>query len=704
MKEGFKVVGIPEGVSLSFYEPGTATLGVVYDSADQELVQPVLFDAAGEATVYFHGQFDVTIGGTGSAADLAWNSGNAMTFPRQTGVDLSAVVGRDDNIYSTLADSTVTFDPTGFVDGDNVDVSYDKVARTITLTHVSGFIVYKWRGLLKALASPWVSTAHPVGASRYFLSSVDGDNFAWGTVLWSFKDVQVAIAFPTLGFAVREPHGLMQHESHTENHDLLGTYRVSGLGPVTGTYTEATATDAATTPGFAAGVIKDEDNSSYVNATAEGLYTTMRIAAGSVATLDTTATFPFRSAGSYILVNTPSTGAEAATVNNRFVNIYEVLIPVTSDADSQKFRRVFLQPQVAYTSLAAAQAEDTRGLNLGDFSGLAPEFVFYTRLTYSTLAGNANTGKVTIPTGGVTYVLGTRVSQINVGAVLQGAVAENTYLDTIDGLSPTAPNVQAGFVDVVSQLIDLDQFKVERHGIWQANNYLFAGQTPFEVTLATGTSIQLSAVNAGGYIQAFVAGTLVSFQANGLEEFTGKTTGYYDCQVITLGVGWSIRNPAWEPWSTLNSILIASVYWNGVALSDLRVYYTDAELGYAAQYALEQRLPANSGIATNLKETSRIITDSATTTIDWSLGHVVINDVSLASLTITNVPTDATAFLTIMHLYTTGARSLGWVATNILSAAASYAAAGTSGGFDKYVLQPSGLGDGKFTVSCVESK
>jgi len=35
-----------------------------------------------------------------------------------------------------------------------------------------------------------------------------------------------------------------------------------------------------------------------------------------------------------------------------------------------------------------------------------------------------------------------------------GAVAENTYLDPITGLSPAAPNVQEGFVDVVEQLGD----------------------------------------------------------------------------------------------------------------------------------------------------------------------------------------------------------------------------------------------------------
>ena len=33
-----------------------------------------------------------------------------------------------------------------------------------------------------------------------------------------------------------------------------------------------------------------------------------------------------------------------------------ILVPVASDSESQKYRRLLLQPQVAYTSLAAAQA------------------------------------------------------------------------------------------------------------------------------------------------------------------------------------------------------------------------------------------------------------------------------------------------------------------------------------------------------------
>lgn len=327
-----------------------------------------------------------------------------------------------------------TVDPTGFVDPAGVTVTYDETAKTITLTHPSGSIEYYWRGELKTLASPWVSDVHPTVANRYFLKSTDGTNFAWATDAWAFSDIMVAIAIKDTvlneWWGLREVHGLMPYTTHEETHDLLGTYRKSGLGPTVGTYVVNTATDAATTPGFDAGVIKDEDLPTTIAASVEGAYTTLRVGASSVATFDTAATFPFRSSGSFILVNTPSTGAEAATVTNRFVNVYEMLLPVCQGTSSQKRRRVMLQPQVAYTSLASAQAEDFRALSLGDLAVASPEYVAYTRITYATSAGDANTGKCRIATGGISYLVGSRASQAN---VVTGAAPTAENIPTSDG-------------------------------------------------------------------------------------------------------------------------------------------------------------------------------------------------------------------------------------------------------------------------------
>lgn len=322
--------------------------------------------------------------------------------------------------YNSLTDTPQGFadskDPTGWVDGDNIDVAYDAINRTVTLT---GDLTYQWRGVRNTdLVSPWTSPAHDAGDGEFFLYSTDGVNFAWSTVTWLYDSLQVSkVSINTAGnrvFAIHETHGLMPWTSHRADHTNTGTYRISGGTPDPATYTVNTATDAANSPSFFAAVVRDEDLATAIVGVTEGTYTTLRIGAGGVATFDTTATLPFRSSGSYLLYNTPSTGAETAASNLRYLNVYQILIPVTSDADSQKFRMVFLQPQAQYSSLALAQAEDYRALSLGDLALASNEFVAFTRITYTTLAGDANTGKCRIATGGISYLTGSRASQVSV--------------------------------------------------------------------------------------------------------------------------------------------------------------------------------------------------------------------------------------------------------------------------------------------------
>lgn len=352
--------------------------------------------------------------------------------------------GLVDEVYATLTDWK---DPTGFVDNSGITVSYNKVNRTVTL---AGDLSYRWRGIDKALVSPWTSPAHNIGDGLFFLMSSNGTDFVWSSTPWAF-DYMMASAVWVIGadaFALREPHGLMGHETHEELHQLLGTYRASGLGPTAGSYTLATATDAATTPGFDAGIIKDEDIRTVIAATVDGSYTTMRVGAGGVSVFDTAATFPFRSAGSFLLVNDPATGAETAAVNNRYLNVYELLIPAAADADSQKYRRLLVQPQKQFTSLAAAQAEDFTSVSLGNLG--SPEYVAYSRLTYLTASGNANTGKVTL--AGISYLVGSRANQ---AAVLISAsqTAENVPFTPAGGVE--AVNVQAAIEELDSEKLDI---------------------------------------------------------------------------------------------------------------------------------------------------------------------------------------------------------------------------------------------------------
>jgi hypothetical protein len=307
----------------------------------------------------------------------------------------------------------------GFVYGDAITATYNHTNRTITLT---GDLTYLWKGEVKTLTSPWTSTAHTATAGMWFLYSTDGTTFSWSMTPFEFWHIQVAIAkyaaTAVNSWAQCEMHGLMDYEAHEELHSQIGTYRVSGGQVTAGTITENTATDAAVTPGFDVAVVKDEDVSTTIPAWTQGTYTTMYIAAGSIATFSTVQTRPFHAGvGEYMYLNNPTTGAFAQGINARYYNVYQIMIPTTADADSQKYRMVMLQPQAEYTSLASAQAEDPRILNFGNLSNLSPEFVLYTRITFLTGAGNANNGKCTIPTNGVTYVVGSRAGQVSISGV-----------------------------------------------------------------------------------------------------------------------------------------------------------------------------------------------------------------------------------------------------------------------------------------------
>lgn len=400
---------------------------------------------------------------------------DAVTVSDSTSIDLTltgqqlsaaAIFGTDagtvaqgnhtHSIYVPLTVLTDSEDPTGFLNPESIDVAYNAPtfpgpgpARAIVLT---GTLEYYWHGVKHTLTSPWTSDQHASGDGTFYLYSTDGATFAWSTSPWSFEHIQVArVTVADSGatvFAQREPHGIMPFSTHQALHSNIGTWRKSGLTLDPATYTVNTASDAATTPGFIVGVVIDEDLETTIPAWPEGTYTTVRIGAASAAVFDVAASFPFRSSGSFILVNNPTTGAETATVNNRYVNVYQLVVPVTSDSDSQKYRMLMLQPQVAHTTLAAAQAEDPRGLALGSLTSLASELVFHARITYVTATGDANTGKCRIATGGVTYISGGRASQVSISGYTAPTAASVSVAATPSNYTAATPDVEAHLAGV----------------------------------------------------------------------------------------------------------------------------------------------------------------------------------------------------------------------------------------------------------------
>jgi hypothetical protein len=269
------------------------------------------------------------------------------------------------------ATGAITAEPMGFESPDAVTISYDKTARTITLTQAGGVVIY-WKGIKRTLTSPWVSPVHDDTSGAWFLSTKADADPTWTQVVWDFAtEAMVAEVNYVAGgvgriFALRECHGFMPWQTHLELHEVEGTYRRSGGALTAGTYEiGGVASDARNTPGFDLAVVADEDLPSSLPAWSEGTYSNMYFDNSATAVIDVAATLPFRVTGTYPNYGSP-TVAQTEMVNNRFFNVYQILVPVTSDADSQKYRMLTLKPLTVFTRLAAAQADQYGEVVRGD--------------------------------------------------------------------------------------------------------------------------------------------------------------------------------------------------------------------------------------------------------------------------------------------------------------------------------------------------
>jgi len=328
--------------------------------------------------------------------------------------DFTTFTGNTQTLYNDTSDYS------GFVNGSYINILYNYANRTITLT---GDLSYYWLGVKKTLTSPWISSAHTATVGHWFLYSTDGVNFNWSQSSWTYENVLVAHVYyqSTSGatFAIRETHGLMDHHAHEDLHNTVGTWLKSGGQATADSYTANTATNTAVSPSFNTAIIDDEDLSSTISGWSKTSGYTLMYISGTTSVYTMANTTPFLAAGTdqYIYVNAPSTGVLTNGINSRWYNVYQILVPVTSDVTSMKYRMIFLLPQQTFTSLNAAQAEDTRGLQLGSLSSASAEYIIYSRITYVTANGNTNYGKVTIPTNGISYVVGNKFSLLSVAGV-----------------------------------------------------------------------------------------------------------------------------------------------------------------------------------------------------------------------------------------------------------------------------------------------
>ena len=456
---------------------------------------------------------------------------------------------------------TVWKNPTGFNNPQNVTVSYNYSNRTITLT---GDLSYSWNGIQNSLTSPWTSTAHANTTGRWFLYSIDGINFTWSTSVWEFYHIMVAsVSYNSVSstnvFANRECHGLMNWESHRTLHYQIGTYRTPGTGQITsGTYIENTATDAANSPGFEIATVIDEDLESTISAWIEGSYTLMYVnSTNNTSTYVLSSALPFiATANTYIQVNNTTNGTMAAGINSRWYNVYQILLPTTSDTNSQLFRTIMLQPQTTFTSLAAAQAEDVRTLYLGELTAASPEYVFCTRITYVTSNADNNTGKCRIATGGISYITGSRASQV-----------------TISGSSPSSHSSLSNLTWSLSGHIGNNNTLASFDGAGLAT-YTNNNSTNWDIAYTNRISSLTTIGNSG-------TSTLISNVLN-IPNYT--LAGLGGEPIITAGTtGQYWRGD--KSWQTLNTTAVSE---------GTNLYYTDAR----TRLALSITTTGNSGAAT----------------------------------------------------------------------------------------------------------
>lgn len=317
-----------------------------------------------------------------------------------------------DSPNDLVRQNNATKEPTGFEDPSTVMITGDSATRTVTLTQVGG-IAYWYKGNRYLITTPWTSDPHGTDTAMvYFLSFGPGGTFAWSTTPFDFStDGMVATARYINGAWVylRETHGMMQWQVHEELHANIGTYLRSGGNLTSGTYQvqPASPVTADNTPGVDQAIINDEDCPTTLPALPEGAYSTLRFVS-SVATYDTASATPYRVGTNYPLINTGGI-SEAETTNNRFFNVWLLMIPVAGGTNNQLYRYLWMQPQNSYGTALEASLESFGTLNLGNLASAFAEFHVRLKLTFNTSASwNSASGRCRIDS--VNYLAGTRAT------------------------------------------------------------------------------------------------------------------------------------------------------------------------------------------------------------------------------------------------------------------------------------------------------
>jgi len=370
------------------------------------------------------------------------------------GTNTHAVI--DTKLASLYNDRTVTSEPTGFTNNDAIGVSYNSTTRKITLTGT--FQAYCRGELITELVNGWESPAHADISGTYFLYyNETGVHF--DTTPFDFRCLQIAyVQYNSHDLAIREVHGFMPYQTHRELHDVIGTYRVSG-GDLS-SYTLNSTTVANRRPDINQTVVRDEDLLSTLPVLTSKTYTQRYLSGAAIRSFNTDQPEIIAVNGNipYYNQNVGGIWQQTPMSNNQYGAIFVVAVPTTADANSQKYRYMFVQPQQVGI-LSDIQALTPNNLTHGDTSNLVSEFVFMGKIIIQVSGNNWTIYSVELLSGTrlgqVTSVAGNYLTTVNHDTTLTGTGTATDPLSAVEQ-KPTIYEVSS-YTELKSALEDTTQ-------------------------------------------------------------------------------------------------------------------------------------------------------------------------------------------------------------------------------------------------------
>jgi hypothetical protein len=490
---------------------------------------------AGIGLTYNTGVLNVN-GSALAGNSISW-TGNTFNVDTTTGTLNTALNSKTNvSVFNSFTGTTQTLynntlEPTGFINQQNLDVTYSVANRTINITATTGTIQYYWRGILHDLGTSWTSTAHTNDLQGWYLYSTDGDNIVWSTADWKFSDLQVASRQPNVTFGLKEIHGTMPYSVHEELHDIIGTYVNAGFGLTFGSYTiqPAVPNNGDNTPSFDSGVIQDEDLHTAIAAWNQGSYTLAYFPNTTNVVFETGVTSIFKTGTTYPLINSWNGGvfSNVEMTDGYFANWYAFRIPVTSDAHSQTYRLFIVQPQYEYTTLLSAQGESITSLQL---DGLKNNFDEYVPVERITMGANVNysgaTGRVRIEAEGI--LVANKFGRVG-NIVGVGTTASNvSVMPTSPFTSTNLQGLSDEYAAAITARLTTSSFNSFTGTTLPANYYNKAQINAYTGATATAISLKAPITSPTFLVSANAPNPALNDKSTRI-----ATTCWYSCQCAT---------------------------------------------------------------------------------------------------------------------------------------------------------------------------